>query len=577
VSETPWARRLPRSNQPLAGESLAGYLLNLAHRLDLTPSDLIKRTGIKALPRISVLDLSYSVTLPPEASERLAAATGLTDEQVTQLTLDGFGTVLDMARPGKRIARSDYGNKWVNPGRSRACPDCLRESPRPTWQSIWITPWALACTNHGTLLLDQCPACGTPLGEPGPGTVRSLIPSVANPVEHPAACRSTTERAMCNYRLDQAATSPAHPALLSLQHRLDDAIANPRENSNQWLRDLRLTALLLGAVGLPEDVTPTPYSEAAQQHSRARQSQGGDKTRDNSVPPASGEATAGLLLAADKLLTSADVSDTLADLNREAAATAPAAWEQAKNKSGPSPRLHEALHRHKRSTTRPERLAVYFPPTKELAAAHLPAYLPADLFSQHLADARHPSGTRGQRSRYERPLRRYAPIAVAMHTDRVDATTAGRLLGYPDTLTAAACARASEAFRSHGGEPELFRRIAVITTELTTSPRVNFSNRRDHFDATWRIPEHEWKALQVALARSNRPWQTRRVNYSAWVWSLITSSDPLLAPMTRIERNGRHSTNGAGLAHDYRRWGTATLAYLDELADRLAIEIDVSA
>ncbi|WP_296604638.1 TniQ family protein [Nocardioides sp.] len=573
MSETPWARRLPRSNQPLPGESLAGYLLNLAHRLDLSPADVIKRTGIKTLTRVSVLDLSYSVTLPLDAAQRLGTASGLTDAQVTGLTLDSFGTVLDMARPGKRIARSNYGNKWVNPGRTRACPDCLRESPHPVWSTRWIMPWALACTIHGTLLIDQCPACGTSLGDPGPGSIRSLIPSVASPVEHPAACRSTTGRVMCNHRFDQADPIQAQPHLLFLQQRLNQAVANPTADGNQWLRDLRLIALLLVAVGLPDDLTPTPYADAARQHAHERR-HNSDKARDHSIPPGSGQATAGLLLAADKLLKNAEASDDLADLNRQATEQAPTPWEQAKNKSGPSLRLHEALHRHKRSTTRPQRLAAYLPTVEGLAPEHIPAYLPAALFDAHLADARHPSGTNGQRSRYERPLRRYAPIAVAMHASQIDATTAGRLLGYPDTLTAAACARASEAFRDHGGEPELFRRIAAITSHYATAARIDYRRRRDHFDAGWRIPDDEWTPLQTSLARNNRPWQIRHIEYSAWVWSLITIGDPLLAPMTRIERNGRQSTNGTRLAHDHRRWGNATLRYLDALAARLAATID---
>lgn len=569
-----WTRRLPRSNQPLPGESLAGYLLNLAHRLELSPADVIKRTGIKTVQRAGVLDLSYSVTLPTDAAQRLATATGMTSPQVTSLTLDGFGSVLDMARPGKRIARSNYGNKWVNPGRTRACPDCLRASPHPNWHARWITPWALACTAHGTLLIDQCPACATPIGDPGTGFVRSLIPSVASAVEHPAACRSIYERVMCNNRFDQTEATQAQPELLLLQQRLDEAVAIPTADSNQWLRDLRVIALLLVTVGLPDDLSPTPYADAARQHAQERQQQDGDKKRDQSIPPGTSRASAGLLLAADELLRRAEGSTALSDLDRQATEQAPTAWEQAKNKSGPSPRLSEALNRHKRSTTRHQRLAVYLPTVEGLAPEHIPAYLPVAIFQTHLADARHPSGTNGQRSRYERPLRRYAPIAVAMHAAQIDATTAGRLLGYPDTLTAAACARASEAFRDHGGEPELFRRIAAITSHYAAATPIDYRRRRNHFDADWRIPDDEWTTLQTSLARNNRPWQVRHTEYSAWVWSLITISDPLLAPMTRIERNGRHSTNGTRLAHDHRRWGNTTLRYLDDLAARLAATID---
>lgn len=251
-------------------------------------------------------------------------------------------------------------------------------------------------------------------------------------------------------------------------------------------------------------------------------------------------------------------------------------WEQVKNKGGPSPVLHEALHRHKRNTTRPGRLATYLPQADQLSAACVPAYLPADLFDTHLADVRQPSGATGQRSRYERPLRRYTPIAVAMHVDQIDATSAGRRLGYTGTLTAAACARASEAFRNHGGEPELFRRIAAIADHLASLTPIDYQARREYFSADWRIPADEWAALRAALPRHNRPWETRHTEYSAWIWALVTSGDPLLAPMTRVKHNGRHSANGARLAQDHRRWGPTTLRYLDTLAARIASTIDAN-
>lgn len=556
----------------MPGESLAGYVLNLAHRLDLPPSELIRRTGLKTVKRVGILDLSYSVTLPDDVTRRFAHATNLTDQQVHALTVDSHGPVLNMARPGKRIARSNYGNKWINPGRTRACPQCLSE--QTTWRTRWITPWALACTAHGTLLIDHCPTCHTPLGEAGPRAVRSLIPHVTVPVEHPTACRSTTSRITCNTRLDQADATPAHPDLLALQERLDGTLDSPTADGNQWLRDLRLVALLLITSGLPQGANPTPYLAAARDHFQSRPTENADRPRDNSIPPPTSETGAGLLLAANGLLNTAEHADTLADLNHQATRATPTGWEQAKNKGGPSPLLNEALNRHKHSTTRPERLSVYLPKTPELSADHIAAYLPADLFHAHLADARQPSGTSGQRSRYERPLRRYAAIAVVMHTARVDSLAAGSLLDYPDTLTAAACARASEAFRPLGGEPELFRRIGAITADLTDRPRINYRRRRDHMHADWRIPDDEWRQLQADLPRANRPWDTRHIAFSAWVWCLITEGDPLLAPMTRIELNGRHSTTGLRIAHDHHRWGERTLAYLDGLANRLANAID---
>ena len=88
---TDWRRRLPRSNAPHPDESLAGYLLNLAHRLDLPPHELIRRTGIKPAGRTMLLDLTFATSLPPNVRHRFATATGLTDTEIVSLTTERFG------------------------------------------------------------------------------------------------------------------------------------------------------------------------------------------------------------------------------------------------------------------------------------------------------------------------------------------------------------------------------------------------------------------------------------------------------------------------------------------------------
>ena len=573
--DQPWTRRLPRSNYPMPGEALAGYLVNLAYRLDLPPGEVVRRLGVKPPIRATLLDLAFAVTLPADSADHFAQAAGLTREQVHALTVDGLGPVLHMARPGKRLARSNYGQKWINPGRTRACPSCLREQAHPVWQVHWITPWSVACTKHRNLLIDRCPGCSRPIGDPGPNANRSLIPSVALPVTHPAACRAATApRRTCGHRLDEVKADAATDDILQLQARLHAAITRGEPDDNQWLRDLRLLVVLLLNVGLPEALAGA-YEPDAQRYALAQTTH--TMGRHNSVPPHETRAAAGLLLAADTLLSSSPDSEQLSALNQAAVALGTSAWEQIKNKAGPSVPLAEALHRQKRSTTQPRRLAAYLPPVTGAGPENIPAYLPTDLFDRYFSDARQPSPTNSRRSRYKRPIRRYAPIAVTMHFAQTDATTAGRSLGYTDVLTAAACARASDAFRDLGDEPELFRRIALVADHYNRAPRINYRLRRAYFDPTWRISPNDWADLTNALARPNTPWAVRHVEYSAWIWALVTEGDALLAPMTRTQTGGRSSAGGTRLAHDYKRWGSRTLAYLDGLASHLAVSIDASA
>ena len=580
MTRTPWQTRLPRSNRPVAHESLAGYLLNLSQRLNVTPGQLMLRTGLKTGARANLLDLSYSVTIPPDIQARFGTATGLEQEQVLALTLDGIGPVLDMSRPGKRLARSNYGNKWINPGRTAACPGCLGEDPHPTWRTTWMTPWALACTRHHTELIDRCPNCNTPLGEPGATGTRSLIPQPSAQVATASECRARLpDRSLCRFDLASAPTAAAEPRLLDLQTLLDQAIDTPsqhahtvlghRVSSNQWLRDLRLVALALNLTDLR---SATPRADA-HPHLGPSAGNGRRRTRAATQPPDHIAATQRLILEAHQLLADTSRAGDLNALNKRAANQATSIWEQAKNKGGPSVALTEAFTKHQMRATQPNRLALYIPVSCNLPADRLPAYLPAAQFDDHLADMRGPSRNNPSRSRYARPLRRYATIAIAMHSHGIDASAAGRLLGYPDTLTKAACARASLASRDHGGEPELFRRLRSIAESLANESPVDYATRRDHFDADWRIADEDFAQLQANLPRRNTPWETRRLDYSVYLWATITGGDPILAPMTRTLRNGRHSTNHNSAAHDYMRWGDRTLAALTALAAKLATEI----
>ena len=43
------------------------------------------------------------------------------------------------------------------------CPDCLREDRIPYFRRIWRLAFMVACPRHGTLLLDACQHCGSPV------------------------------------------------------------------------------------------------------------------------------------------------------------------------------------------------------------------------------------------------------------------------------------------------------------------------------------------------------------------------------------------------------------------------------
>ena len=66
---------------------------------------------------------------------------------------------------------------------SRYCPSCLAERDG-RWLLAWRLGWTFACTAHGVLLCDTCPACGqAPRGRAGRAGL--------NP---PGSCANTIKR-----------------------------------------------------------------------------------------------------------------------------------------------------------------------------------------------------------------------------------------------------------------------------------------------------------------------------------------------------------------------------------------------
>jgi hypothetical protein len=583
-------RQLPRSNTAATGESLAGYLLRLAHRLALPPSDLIRRVGIKPTGRVSLLDVTYAAALPNSAQVAFAAATGLTTTEVEHLTLQRFGDTLHIGRPDKRVARSDFGNQWITPWRTRYCPECLAADS--IWRLEWATPWALACTRHASLLLDSCPTCETLIGEPGAKGFRSLVPHVTLDVTHPAACRARrTGTTMCGTRLDHPEAPTAHPDLLRLQANLDTVLASddPHQttlghavDARQWLRDLRAVNILLTVAREQAPLSGLPYAQHAHHHVQTRVPNEGRHTKGDRTAtqaPSDTAAAAGLMLAAQRLL--ADQPDELNRLHLIAAETEPIMWASTRTKTVLSDGLAEAFGAHTKNVTRARRLQVHAgDATFTFEAKHVAPYLHRDTFNRHFADIHGPA-QHHNRNGYERPLRRYVPIALTMLVTDLNATDAGALLGYSKVATDAGCARASEAFdhlNNDGlaGQTELHRRVIAIACELERLPRINWQARRDWFLTDWALPNHEWDWLTSNVGRRNTPWERRRPLITAWVWAITSGSDIKDAPTHRTTTNGRTHSNGASAAvmDLIQRGGPDLTRAVEAIALRVAATID---
>ena len=120
---------LPRSLDPLPDESLPGFLLRLAHRLDLSPARLAQITGL-AQPS-SGARASSMLALPPAAASSFAHATRLTTAEMASLTLDSLSSrypPVDTVLAGRhRVIRGLLVKEnWIFSRFTRYCPPCLR-------------------------------------------------------------------------------------------------------------------------------------------------------------------------------------------------------------------------------------------------------------------------------------------------------------------------------------------------------------------------------------------------------------------------------------------------------------------
>jgi TniQ len=194
-------RPLPRSLDPLPDESLAGFLLRLAHRLDLAPGRVAVLTGLGwQYPRRStvVVPADRLLRLDTATAAAFARATRLHPDEVTGLILGSLGgryPPLDISHQAgdgvPRQAASIPGlSRWVLTRSTRYCPQCLAGNGSPiqqahggAWQKWWHLPVVFACMAHRRLLLHACPGCSRPVHSHHGG---GLLPRLTDATLHPA-------------------------------------------------------------------------------------------------------------------------------------------------------------------------------------------------------------------------------------------------------------------------------------------------------------------------------------------------------------------------------------------------------
>jgi hypothetical protein len=587
-------RPLTRSLDPLAGESLAGFLLRLSCRLRIMPLQLARVTGCISgtstqIGRRLLLDLDIPA---------FAQATSLTPGEATGLTL------LPWAGRYPPIARSrgpgwpKTFDEWLFHDDLRYCPACLAGDGSPVqqlyggpWKKVWHLPISFACLDHQRLLHDSCPR----RHPPDPATWR-LVTQTSGKISHPAQCRRPANlsdrgrhRPSCGARLDQPpADPPVSPGLLSAQKRLLDLLAlqSPPEDPARAFTDLRIiVALLCASWPLGQNLVEPPAVAAVTRHID-QLSAGVRKSRD--ALPRGLIATAGLLSAAVTVLDNPGLQNALARHIQISLpirpSRSPLAPVLARHQAACSAALREAVEpavrRYRRlagphSSRAPARTGGYHP-------EHIAAFLEDGWFQRHLAPLRCKNMTK--------LLRRAAAATLVQWS-------AGGSLGGAATFLGINPSGGQYAFTSdfyrwlneHNARSRFTAVLKDLATDLDAATRpVNYQHRREAL-RNWSLDQDDWNTITECLPPVPGPVQPtlddrKRQEASAFIWARITQGEPLFAPRPIEAEQPEHiqqawlQRRGTTWHHLLRPQPLAHYAALRDLliehADHLAVQID---
>ena len=431
---------LPISVPPRPDESVESWLEHLADANGLTTAQLlatIRRTG--ATTRYLTLAPS------PETIARLAALARVDKTVVYAATLASFdGTALDLTGldPADRYSyRHVAARGWTPAHGTQICPACIADTG--AWKTTWRLLLVTACTDHGLVLVTECPACGRPFRDQRHSHLRRV--GAATVCGNPLGQGPVKQ---CLQDLTSLPREPASPTVLATQDRINAALTGQRvavlgepAKPAAYLADLRhLTTLLLRLAGQPGGDHRAPWvaelAVVAADRTSTRGPRWGMRPPDD--PALRGEA----LATADAILSAADLDTAATFLTPWTELTpttndGPFGWLADRTVMTPTlTRLvmaARAPHRrlsHHLDTTRSDGARM---PINLLV---IPQVIPHEQYLEHLA---------GASASGEATIRLFASLSMArLHPDITSWAAAAEALGMPGPM-GVLCARACSA------------------------------------------------------------------------------------------------------------------------------------
>jgi hypothetical protein len=623
---------LPRSLAPVPDESLVGYLLRLAYRLQLSPAVLGETVGLTR-PGVP-LPVGLLGGLPPAILYTFAQRARLSLGEARSLTLTDLRHRYPPADPRFSLVRDPAGRSprriavqenWINTRSSRYCPQCLADSAGGSWARGWLLPVGFACLPHGRLLENRCRSCGLPpLTRP---TGRPLLVNATLPPLHPAACRNRPDpgqRRLCGYRLDHttpALSEPDLPEVLQLQRRLAGLLdpdgpvvtvsAGRAATAYHYLVDLRIVCgLLCASWPAAADLAAGRRAELIDGHVTERRTQiaagyhAGGRRRDATcydIPPSDPAANAALLgvaaqILAGELATVRDIMRPLIDqAGRNARTFAQSHFDGfAEGGSWASTGLCKAIgpalaaqprhlaQGHRAGARRQRR------PPRPVAfeARHIPQRPPPEWMDRHFA------GITGLRPRVVQHL---AVLQLVQMTIGGRVYHAADHLGIPRHFARTLMNRIPAKLAATALKEPIQLAVEALADELdATTGLVDYGRRRIAMQG-WTITPEIWATMLDELPETKtiaRTWRAQEVRErkrhlaSAWAWARVTHGDFIFSPQMRP--NGQRPRANRDIAHYVqhrwqhicRRSGTYAwlrqrlISHTDELIAQLDSETD---
>lgn len=625
----PDSRPFPRSLDPLPEESLPGYLLRLAYRLDRSPAQVAAFCGLG--DRRGRITADHLIALPPTAVDVFARTARLSASEANNLVLRRFADTypaLARTRTTNAQVTTVYSDNWVLNLASRYCPPCLAGNTTAVqralggpWKLRWHLPIVFACPIHHRLLASPCPACGNLLNR-SPRGATTLIDRPAHHKLHPLQCRYTPPSVKagghrirpCGTRLDAAPGTVSAPLpaedldrMIALQERLDRRLAPDQGTANGWrapdnsyLLDLVAASQLIklswpaGHDLAPSDTVAALVDQHATPINAALATLNASSASYARVPAlwAAPEDTAqcgALLLCAETLLGDRDP----ASLRERVQPLARAAMQHTPqnriflSRSDFSPILARALARkihgfHAAGGHEHARLRI---PSRDCryTAEEVPPHLPQTWYDTHFA------GFTDRMPRTNnwtvRHLRRAASLKLVEMAAGGSWGECAALLDIPVGRAKTALAVLRQQAAGADLWTDFEAAVERIARDLDSHPsRINYAKRRQAL-STWQMSEADWTALCSGIPKLGRLKAKNDPSVgTVLAWAQATQADHLLCPIITGLRHTRQDTKplvnkvSQFLTPTNQKGGRLELRHrLDRYAARLAHYCDIDA